>query len=125
MHWLPRYEALASFESTQIKPQNDRASPKISQKNCTNSSVPARVCAACSRNRTLTISIESTEHCSCGLLHRLWLLLYVTCDIIRIYVYYTYILAILYVFTCSCPPPNPFRPFITVSILLRTSPLEA
>ena len=70
---------LESYESTQVKSQGDRPSPKIPHERRANLRVPARVVALrvvqfVLKTVHLAISMEPRGPRSCGLLPRLWLL---------------------------------------------------
>ena len=69
---------LESYESTQIKSQNDRPSPEIPHESRANLRVPARVCDVevahfVLKIAQLAISMEPRGTRACDLLHRLWL----------------------------------------------------
>ena len=72
-------EPLESYESTQIKSQNDRPSPEIPHESRANLRVPARVCDVEVAQFVLkivqmAISMEPRGTRACDLLLRLWLL---------------------------------------------------
>ena len=72
-------EPLESYESTQIKSQNDRPSPEIPHESRANLRVPARVCDVevaqfVLKIAQMAISMEPRGTRACDLLLRLWLL---------------------------------------------------
>ena len=72
-------EPLESYESTQIKSQNDRPSPEIPHESRANLRVPARVCDVevaqfVLKIAQMAISMEPRGPRACDLLLRLWLL---------------------------------------------------
>ena len=72
-------EPLESYESTQIKSQNDRPSPEIPHESRANLQVPARVCDVevaqfVLKIAQMAISMEPRGTRACDLLLRLWLL---------------------------------------------------